>query len=109
MPRKIEITHAKYVECEVADELKDGYLAFTYPGKFIGYGETMEEALIMARMRYRSAKKSFLDTGETESSWVAWMKDREYKMNVIHEKWGIKDESTWNVDNVDKATKNGET
>jgi len=101
MPNKVEIIPAKISSCKVDDSLIEGYLAFAYPGKFVGFGITMEEALLMAKMHYRNAKKRFLEK-ETETSWLDFATDRQSKMDAVHEKWGIREKSTWNEDSIEK-------
>lgn len=103
MPSRIEIMQAKTVSYEVEQALQDGYLAFAYPGKFVGWGETMEEALHMARMRLRSVRKKFLETHHKEGEWHMYATNRHEKMDKLHDLRGIKLESTWNEENVDKS------
>jgi len=103
MPKQINIIHAKDCLHDVEDALKDGYLAFAYPGKFLGYGETMEEALLMCKIRLRKVKNKYLEH-HTEDEWCSFANSRGDKIDVAHSKWGIKDESTWNIDNLDKTT-----
>jgi len=117
MPTRIEVIHSRTSLYKVEDSLIEGYLAFAYPGKFCGFGATMEEALVMAKVRYRNAKKRFIEKSDAfrdgdvtviELHWINWAKDRESKMNDAHSKWGIKEKFTWSEDTIDKK-QNGET
>ena len=63
MPNKVEITRVESVAYKIDDEFTSGFISFSYPGKFIGFGENMEEALQMAKMRYRTAKKKYIESG----------------------------------------------
>lgn len=101
MPQMIKVfDSSKYDEYDLEESLGKGYLAFAYPGKFLGFGETMEEALVMARMRLRNQRTKFLEN-HTEHDWAVWACKRTQKMDEVHSRFGIKKQSTWNVDDVD--------
>ncbi len=103
MPKMISVYNAStYEEYELEDSLHEGYLAFAYPGKFLGFGDSWTEALVMARMRLRNQRTKFLED-HTEEEWAVWACKRTIKMNEVHSRFGIKKQSTWNADDVDKT------
>jgi hypothetical protein len=86
---------------KLSNEIPDGWVAFAYPGKFIGTGDTAEDAMHMAKMRLRSQKKKFLEKNP-EEDWDCFAKNRREKLDKVHDKLGIKLDSTWNEDNIEK-------
>ena len=102
MPNLVTIAPSKSSLYKVEDSLCEGFLAWAYPGKFVGFGPTRVDALIMVQLRYRNTKKRYLDKGETDASWVAYAKDRESKMDAVYEKWGVRENSTWSEDSIEK-------
>jgi hypothetical protein len=107
MPHKVEIVLASRWPQRVDAELLNGYLAFAFPGKYLGYGVTMEEALTMACLRLRNQKDKYLED-HSEREWHTFANERAAKIDIAHDKFGIKSESTWNIENVDQTTQNGE-
>ncbi|MHA2064815.1 MAG: hypothetical protein ACXABY_10615 [Candidatus Thorarchaeota archaeon] len=112
MPSIINVVPSKSSLYKVEDSLIEGFLAWAYPGKFVGFGPTRVEALVMAQVRYRNAKKRFMEKsvafqdGESayaEAEWITFAKDREPKMDAVYKKWGVRENSTWSEDNVEKT------
>jgi hypothetical protein len=114
MPRKIEIFDIEWQpyrdSFKIEEDMKTGFLAIAYPGKFSGFGQTPGEALIMVAARYRLAKKRFVatdvaftsggDITTIEERWVAFADNRQIKITAAQQKWGITESSTWNPDKI---------
>lgn len=111
MPKKITATkinggktEQKYREAlNIQEDVEGEWISFAYPGKYVGTGETMEEAMYMAKSRYRADKKRFLSTknGLVENDWLAYAEERGKKIANVHEKMGISHKSVWNEENTE--------
>lgn len=105
MPNKIEVINLDFYRAtagfDVSDEL-EGFIAFAYPGRFVGVGETREEAMLMAKMRLRKSRTSHTEKGKTEAEWSAWAKDRSTKILEAYKKIGMGKAQVWDEDNLEK-------
>ena len=104
MPNKVIVMRGATLDYETDDYIKERYVAFAYPGMYVGCGETMEEALQMAKMRLRNIKNKFLEThiDAIEADWTAHARDRQHKIEEVYRKMGLTKESVWASDNVEK-------
>ncbi len=106
MPNEIRVIELNYYRNHAADfqvsEELEGYIAFAFPGRFVGVGETREEAMTMAKMRLRASRKSHLNSGKTENDWIKWAMDRGAKILDLYNKMGLKKSHVWEEDDLEK-------
>lgn len=106
MPQEIRIIEINHFLENVSDYPveKDitGFVAFAFPGRFVGAGETREEAMNMAKARLRSSRKSYVESGKTIEEWEEWAKKRDPKILELFKKVGLKKNQVWTEEDLKK-------